>query len=290
VFETETVVDPGGGVCEDLVGVVEGAAWALDGTSGSGDRSFTDGESDGRWYVEALDEALRRRVGDGPPAAVVEGAIGDVTERLADAVPADATESPETAVRREELPACTVAMATWDEETLRQYVLCDAALVRRDAVGVERVSSPGALDELDAATLRARQSYLADNPGDHEGAVAASADRVRAGRRHANAPGGYWVAQTNPAAARFGATRATPVDAVEDVLLHTDGFDPLVESYGAFTDWDAALDEVRESGLAAVVERLREVERSDPDLTEHPRLKVHDDAGVVHLAAASRSR
>ena len=290
MFETRTVVDSGGSVCEDLVRVAEGAAWALDGTSGASDRSFTDGESDGRWYVEALDEALRRRVGEGSPAEMVEGAIGEVTERLADEVPADAAASPETAVRRAELPACTVALATWDDETLDQYVLCDAALVRRDTAGVERVSAPGALDELDAATLRARQSYLADNPGDHEGAVAASADRVRAGRRHANAPGGYWVAQTNPAAARFGATRTTPVENVEDVLLHTDGFDPLVENYSAFPNWDAALDHVREAGLAATVERLRAVERADPEMTEHPRLKPHDDAGVVHLAAASRSR
>ncbi|SDY20629.1 protein phosphatase 2C domain-containing protein [Halobellus clavatus] len=258
----ETIRDAGGSVCEDLVRTTAGAAWVLDGTSGFGDRSFTDAASDGRWYVETLDAALRSRIDrDGPLDALLEASIADTAEDLAQCVPDSADSSLETAVKRYELPACTASVLRWDDDRIEYLTLCDAStLYRRSDGGTERITSPGILDEIDAETQRRRN--LARAGGE-------TTDRdvrayIRETRQYANTPGGYWVAQTNPLAARFatdGTIERTEVDAV---VLHSDGLDPIVEVHDALTDWGAVLSAAISEGAEAVVEELRRAESALP--------------------------
>jgi hypothetical protein len=97
---------------------------------------------------------------------------------------------------------------------------------------------------------------------------------VRAKR---NAPGGFWVASTDPGAAR----EAICVSAagVTHAALLTDGVTRLVGRYGY--DWPGVFAVLGRDGPAALIDRVREAERIAP-----PAGKPHDDATAVYARLA----
>jgi hypothetical protein len=259
--EVERVVDGASDVCEDAVVVGDRCVVVADGTSGFGDRSFTDGASDGRWYATRVAAAVADRLDDGADLrAACAGAVRETGRALAAGVPADADRSVRSAVAGWELPNAKVAAARWTDEGLSYLVLGDVSAAFADPAA--HVTSPGVLDRVDAQTRRIRAELLARGVDeatarDHQRA------HIRATRTYCNVPGGYWVARLNPLAAEFAATgERAPGDG--PALLYTDGFDPLV-STGAFPDPPAMAAFAADEGVRALRDRLRTDERGDAD-------------------------
>jgi len=102
---------------------------------------------------------------------------------------------------------------------------------------------------------------------------------VRAKR---NAPGGFWVASTDPGAAR----EAVCVSAagVTHAALLTDGVTRLVGCYGY--DWPGVFAVLRQDGPAALIDRVRAAERAAPPAGGKP----HDDATAVYARLAPAPR
>jgi hypothetical protein len=96
--------------------------------------------------------------------------------------------------------------------------------------------------------------------------------------RWTNRPGGYWVAEADPEAGRQALTSCWPREAIEKVVVATDGVSCGVSEYGLFS-WD----ELAELPLGVALDRIREAERSDPEHTRWPRYKTHDDQAVVRI-------
>lgn len=273
VYEVERMVDAGGSVCEDAVVVGDRCVVVADGTSGFDDRSFTDGESDGRWYARRVAAAFVERLDDGAdlPTACA-GAIRETGRALAAHVPGDADRSVRTAVAAHELPNAKVAAVRWSESGLSYLVLGDVSAAFVDPAG--HVSTPGALDRVDARTARIRAELLArdvDPTTVREHQLA----HIRATRAHCNVPGGYWVARLNPLAAEFAETGERAA-ADGPVLLYTDGFDPLVAPLGVFEDPPAMARYAAAEGVGALRDRLREAEARE-DGTGH----AVDDASAA---------
>jgi hypothetical protein len=261
-MEVSRVVDGAAGVCEDVVAVGERSVAVADGTSGFGDRSFTDGESDGRWYAARLVRALVDELDAGAdlrPACAA--AIGETGRALAAAVPGDADRSVRSAVAGHELPNAKVAAAARDDDGGLSYlVLGDTSAAFVDPSG--RVSTPGVLDHVDERTARIR-SELKARGADEAEAREGQLSHIRATRSFCNVPGGYWVARLNPLAAEFATTgRRAPDDG--PVLCYTDGFDPLVGRLGVFADPPAMVRFAADEGVAALRDRLRTAD-DDPD-------------------------
>ena len=101
-----------------------------------------------------------------------------------------------------------------------------------------------------------------------------TAQQVRACR---NAPGGFWVASTKPAAASHAVCGSMPLHEVSDAALCSDGVTRLTEWYGH--TWPDVFARLAEDGPAGLIARLRETERARP----RPGAKQHDDATVVYL-------
>ena len=70
-------------------------------------------------------------------------------------------------------------------------------------------------------------------------------------------------------------------------FMLTDGATRLADMFGA-TDWPGLARLAAEHGPGAVVERTREVERTDPQALRWPRGKACDDATVAVCAFGSR--
>lgn len=94
----------------------------------------------------------------------------------------------------------------------------------------------------------------------------------------------------DPRAADQVLSRSYPVDAVEALLLCTDGLTRLVVPFGWARSYPDLLDRARRHGLEHLVERLRAVERAPDSLPRHPRLGRHDDVAAVLLVRCASNQ
>jgi len=71
-----------------------------------------------------------------------------------------------------------------------------------------------------------------------------------------------------------------PAAAATHLLLATDGFYRLVDTYGMLTAGEL-MQAALERGLAPLYAELRRIEDGDPECLAFPRLKARDDATAV---------
>lgn len=213
------------------------------------------------WYVRSLADELLDRATDADETLpdALAGAIEAVT----------AAHRGECDLSNVDTPACTVTMLRQRGDALDHLVLSDSSVVfdRRGAgYGIEVVS-----DDRIAAVRLSGPAIALDSP------QRAERDRAGSAARSAqlNRPGGFWVAATDPAAAREALTGTTPVAGVDGVLLATDGATRLVE-FGEL-GWPALLD-LAAADPGELVRRTRAAETADPTATRWPRGKQYDDA------------
>ncbi|MFB4299966.1 hypothetical protein [Actinomadura sp. NTSP31] len=95
--------------------------------------------------------------------------------------------------------------------------------------------------------------------------------------------GGPYYAAADPSVADFAITGTLPVGELRRIVMLTDGATRLADTFGV-TDWPGLARLAAEHGPAAVVERTREAERTDPQGRRWPRRKIHDDATLAVCA------
>ncbi|MGW6059156.1 protein phosphatase 2C domain-containing protein [Streptomyces sp. NPDC055189] len=177
-------------------------------------------------------------------------------------------------------PQATVVLVRWDDEQVEHLVLSDSALL---LAGPDGKVTP-VLDE--------RLVELPPRIGEMRDAVRAlprgSAEREVAGRAYGaavealrNAEDGFFTAAADPSAAARAVTGTSPRTEVLALAALTDGVGRWVETFRA-GDWTECFALLRKEGPQRMVDRVRELERADPEGTAHPRGKRHDDAAVVY--------
>ena len=227
---------------EDHVLTLDNAVLLLDGaTAPSPD------QPSGGWYAGLLAKQLADEL-----CARPEDELADVLARAIAAV------AESHGLRPGASPSSTVAMLRWTADRVDALVLADSPIVAFGQTGHE------VLADHRLATLRAK------------GRLYTSED-VRARRNTAD---GFWVAEADPAAAHQAVRRSWRRDALEAVLLCSDGVAVAVDDYGLF-DWPHIRFLARDQGLHAVLDAVRAAERADPDATKWPRPKRHDDQALV---------
>jgi hypothetical protein len=108
---------------------------------------------------------------------------------------------------------------------------------------------------------------------------------IRENRRWKNRPGGYGVLADDPACLVFTETARCPAADITHLLVMSDGFYRLVDTYRVMTPatlMTAALSQ----GLRPLYRQLRQIEDSDPHCLDHPRIKPRDDATALLLRLA----
>lgn len=146
-------------------------------------------------------------------------------------------------------PSSTAAIVRWNDETIDALVLCDTPVV---AFG----QTTHALEDTRLEDLRPDPDILAWK----------------------NKPGGYWVAEADPAAGHQALTATWPRAQIEKVVIATDGVSCGVSEYGLF-----AWEDLKELPLGEVLDRIREAERGDSEHRRWPRYKTHDDQAIARL-------
>lgn len=179
------------------------------------------------------------------------------------------------------VPSCTAAVARAVGRELVVDVLGDAtAVVVLDGVAVllhdDRLAP---LDEAVAAriarALRDGQSF--------DQARSAVSQVLRDNRNLLNQPGGYWAVSADPAAADHTVSARFPLEKVEAVLLCTDGFSRVLDTFAIASSPHRLIDLARTRGLPALLADLRRMERVPSSMVDFPRVSVEDDATGVLL-------
>ena len=276
VRRTLAVNDAPGTFTEDVGTVVDGAAWVLDGATGVTPQRYTDAPSDGYWYVRRVDSYLREHARDDslPLTDHVANAVRDVRDRFADVAP----ESVDPAAE----PSATGAIVRWTGEALEYFVLCDSSLAVDRGDGDVAFTTDGRIEAMEERALDRMREARREGAGFDE-AHESIIPILRENRRRKNTPGAYWVLSFDPDASREALTGRYDVAPETRVLLFTDGFRRLVDTYGVCADWEAAVDAIDRRGVEPVVDELRAVEEADPTAERYPRLKAADDATVVSV-------
>lgn len=247
---------------EDRIVVLDNAVILLDGATALDERDRT-----ASWYVDHLGAELAARLRANPAA--------DLRATLAQAITALAAEhslTPGTS------PSSTVAITRWTIDAIDAIVLADSPIVAFTPTGPDVL-----FDDRIAALPRRPGGYrarLADGAGfdpDHVAALRAAG--ARTGRLR-NVPGGFWVAEADPAAARQARTRQWPRAQVHTILMATDGVSCAVDDYQILT-WPQTLELATAHGPRTVLDQVRKAENDDPAGERWPRPKKHDDQAIA---------
>ncbi|TGB13630.1 protein phosphatase 2C domain-containing protein [Streptomyces sp. MZ04] len=177
-------------------------------------------------------------------------------------------------------PQATVVLVRWDDERVEHLVLSDSALLAAAPDGRVTAVLDERLAQLPPAIREMRDAVRALPHG--------SAEREAAGREYGaavealrNAEGGFFTAAADPAAAARAVTGTWPRAEVTAVAALTDGVGRWVETFREGS-WQECFDLLRKEGPQRLVDRVRELERADPQGKAFPRGKSHDDAAAVY--------
>jgi hypothetical protein len=104
---------------------------------------------------------------------------------------------------------------------------------------------------------------------------------------HRNQPGGFWCVTASVEAADEAVTRSFPVDAVDCIVMMSDGVSCGIDDYGILPTWRQAIETARRNP-AQLVQAVHEAEASDPNATRWQRTKPHDDKAIGVIQPASK--
>jgi hypothetical protein len=266
----------GGRPSEDRIVQAPGAVIVLDGVS-----TVSDEEPRGGWYAEVLGNQVASVLAADPDAdlrRVLEQAISAIV-REHDLVAGSS-------------PAATVSIVRHRDETIDALVLADTPVIARTIRGeldpvrddrlAQLVSGRPAYEEY-RRWLQAGRGFEAP---EHRALL----QKLRAHQlRHVNngVPGGYWVAEAVPEAARNAVVRSWPTADIADILMMTDGVSAGVEEYGLYPTWGDLAQACLTGSPATVVHAIQGAEEDDPDGRRFPRYKKSDDKALAYLRFAS---
>lgn len=271
---------PGSRINEDGSGLHGRHAWIIDGATGVLPQRLTPGASDAAWLVEAIGQRLGNLAASEHPSHEILGhleahigpAFDGAVERPSD-IPDDYAPS-----------ACLGIIgisggAEFGRLRIAGGFLGDVVALVPSAGGVLRWTDERA-KPFERRTLAAL-SAAAREPGKVPEAVRL---QILENRTMLNRPEGYWVVNPRRPWAGREVWFEADLEAGRPVVLATDGFMRLVDVFRAYSEASlhAALAAGRGDNL---IQELRELERGDPMAEAHPRVKTHDDATVLVIAA-----
>jgi hypothetical protein len=255
-------------------------AWIVDGATGVSTHKVTPGLSDAAWLARAIDDRL---VG----LTSATGSMEDVFGRLETDIGSDFNEVTAGLSREgdDHAPsACLGFVGIWNSPEKGGLVLEGAFL--GDVVALVPSESGIVRWTDERAKPFEKRTLAALDAGDREvGRIPEAVRRqIIENRAKLNHPDGYWVVNPRrPWAGRELRFEAKVLPG-QPIVLATDGFMRLVDVFAAYSDKSL------HAGLAAgkgddLMRELRDLERGDPMANAYPRVKTHDDATVLVIAA-----
>ena len=267
---------------EDGAGLRGRFAWIIDGATGLSNEQLTSGGSDAAWLAAFVDERLAALSGaEGADTVLrqleddVRSAFGDETAHVPD-------------VNDHHAPsACLGLIELMPGEggllRLQGRLLGDVVVLVPSDHGIARWSDERA-KPFERKTLAALGAQ-GHEPGQIPDAVRR---QILENRTRLNQRDGYWVVNPRRPWAGQELRFEAQVHPGAPIVLATDGFMRLVDVFAVYSDGEL-YDRLAAGQGPDLMQELRERERGDLMAGAFPRVKTHDDATFL-VMAAERSR
>jgi hypothetical protein len=244
--------------------------------------------SDG--FVAVADGATP--LGDEPPSAVrdfARAALDELAARRQESarrmVRAAIEAIRRLATRHSPPLSCTLALARTVPDGIQIVVLGDCTVVVADDQGRRRTIRDPRLSRIDGRVI-ATLADLTRAGVSAEDANRAIAEDLIANRMRMNLPDSYWSISSESAASRHILHRLLAPQSVSAMLLCSDGFARLADTFSAPAGMTSLLRRCQRDGLVALGEELRSLEQAPDSLVRYPRFGRHDDATAILLTAS----
>ena len=278
LFTSETCTSAAGACNEDICGVVDNAAWILDGATSLSRRTILKANgkrvSDAAYFVSILSSYFLQHISVEQDIASalqcsLEQARGDehIRRYLADDV---------------DIPSASFAAVKWSGHRVQVMNLGDCTILLQADGGAITPFGSSAVRELDAQLLSSYQKLRA-RLRDPAAVWDALVPLIREGRARMNKPGGYWILEPSGAGLRGLQEFELGFRTRLRGLLVTDGLYRIVDTYRLLTQDDFFAEAFEVSGLERLVTKTRAAEAFDVDERHWPRVKARDDATIVRF-------
>ncbi|MCA1186479.1 hypothetical protein LCD36_08480 [Saccharopolyspora sp. 6T] len=244
---------------DDKILTTENAVIVLDGAS-----AFRPVPVPASRYAATLGETLQLRLSQ-EPAADLRAILSESIRAAADVLELTPGDS----------PSSTVAIVRRNGDQVDELVLGDSPIITPAGV----FEDPR-LDDLELPERRAYRERLRSGAGydEHHRTMLRELQDAQAERR--NLDGGYWIAEADPTAAAHALVRTSSVRETPWCVLATDGAFNTMTHTG--TDEWTRVAGMDSADLFAELERCQAWEAHvDPDGTDFPRAKRHDDKAIA---------
>jgi len=266
-MKVHTATLAGGDNNQDRVFAGENAVIVLDGAS-----AFDPVDVDPGLYAETVGVVIAEQLNTQPRitvASAVATAINHATQQLN----LDADRSPSSTV--------SVLRVRRDSDTIDLYVLGDSPI----HYGTQDKAHTLVDNRLAELPIRERIGYEAARRAGHgftDKHHSVLANLQRAQRTYRNTKHGYWIAETDPEAARHALVAEVPCHSMGWATLATDGAADSLDVFGLHGWCDIAFYDPRQ--LSELLETLHDWEaHNDPHSQFFPRAKQHDDKTIAAI-------
>ncbi len=270
---------PGSRINEDGLGLNGRYAWIVDGATGLSTEQLTTGGSDAAWLAGTIGEQLQGLCATGLTAEEVLHRLEGSVKAAFDAVTAHLPGHHDNHVPSACLGLVGIRPADHGKLLLTGLFLGDVVALVPTGDGVVRWT-----DERSKPFERKTLAALAGR--EHEPGRIPDAVRrqILENRAMLNHPEGYWVVSPRRPWAGRQLSFEARVEPGAPIILATDGFMRLADVFGAYSD-SALHARLADGRGEELMQELRELERSDRMAGAYPRVKTHDDATVLVIAA-----
>jgi hypothetical protein len=271
----DAVSQAGKSINEDRATAATGAAWILDGATGLSPQRLFPGPSDPAWFAATADALLARLTRESDDSTTL---LRRLVAELHDACAAAAlVPLADTDI---ELPSASLAVAQLVGGDIELLMLGDCKLLLRQNDGRVEAFDQSSVAPFDAKVVAALRAVQAGGETELSRITPRLTPLLRENRLRKNRPGGYGVLTADPACLAFAEAARRPAATVTHLLLATDGFYRLVDTYGMLTAGEL-MQAALERGVAPLYAALRRLEDADPECLAFPRLKARDDATAM---------
>ena len=268
----------GSRVNEDGAGLRGRFAWIIDGATGLSDDRLTSGGSVAAWLATLIDERLAALSGAETADMLLRRLEADIRSAFGE----ETAHAPDVSDHHAPSACLGLIEATPGEGGLvglRGHLLGDVVVLVPSEHGVARWSDERAkpFERKTLAALGAR----GHEPGQIPEAVRR---QILENRTRLNQPDGYWIVNPRRPWAGQELRFEAQVRPGAPIVLATDGFMRLVDVFEAYSD-EELHNQLATGRGTDLVQELRERERGDLMAGAYPRVKTHDDATFLVIAA-----